>query len=177
MTGGLSYGLFTSGDQPQPEVDYLHFPFEEVERSLEQYRSIQKYFYGDFYPLREYTQADDAWMAYQLDLPEEEEGLIVVLKREFSNYTQAAFPLKALRTNVAYRIADIDAAESQVVLGRELMKESRSVCCVEQIRPYSVITQSHRSRTCFALTISLTMSVVLAPAPIALQFFLTHASP
>ena len=39
---------------------------------------------------------NDAWFAYQLDLPDEGEGIVVVVKRPLSNFTRAAFPLQAL---------------------------------------------------------------------------------
>ena len=51
---------------------------------LEQYLGIRKFYYGDYYPLTPYSQANDVWMAYQLDLPETGEGLLVVLKRPMS---------------------------------------------------------------------------------------------
>ncbi len=121
MTSGLSFGLFSSGDVPQPKVDRSRFPFAAVKRSLEKYRSIQKYFYGDYYPLTEYTQANDAWMAYQLDLPEEGEGLVVVLKRPESQFTQAAFRLQALRRDVSYKITNLDTGEVRSLAGGELM--------------------------------------------------------
>jgi len=49
--------------------------------AIEQYLSIQRFYYGDYYQLTQYSQAKDVWMAYQLDLPETGEGLIVALKR------------------------------------------------------------------------------------------------
>src|ERR1019366_1418274 len=79
MSSGLVFGLFGRGDAPQSSGDLSNFPFNEIEQTLEQYRGIQKYFYGDYYPLTLYSQAEDAWMAYQLDLPEQGEGLVVVL--------------------------------------------------------------------------------------------------
>ncbi len=120
MTSGLSFGLFSSGDAPQGKADYAHFPFAEVKRSVERYRAIQKYFYGDYYPLTEYTQANDAWMAYQLDLPEEGEGLVVVLKRPESQYTQAALRLQALRPDAAYQVTNLDTGETRMLAGGEL---------------------------------------------------------
>jgi alpha-galactosidase len=108
MTAGLAFGLFSRGDAPQGKADYQHFPFAEVRRSLEQFRSIQKYFYGDYYPLTEYTQANDAWMAYQLDLPAEGEGLVVVLKRPESSFRQATFRLHGLASTGAYEVEDLD---------------------------------------------------------------------
>ncbi|MBZ5563538.1 MAG: alpha-galactosidase [Acidobacteriia bacterium] len=123
MTSGLSFGLFSSGDAPQAKVDLTHFPFAEVKRSIERYRTVQKYFYGDYYALTEYTQANDAWMAYQLDLPEEGEGLVVVLKRPESPYTQAAFRLHALRTDVTYKVTNPDTGEDRTLAGGELLEK------------------------------------------------------
>ena len=120
MTAGLCYGLFSAGDVPQPRADYRNFPFAEVKRSLEKYLAIQKYFYGDFYPLTEYTQAEDAWFAYQLDLPGEGEGIVVVVKRPLSNFTQAAFPLQALSAEGAYELTNLDTGEIRNIMGREL---------------------------------------------------------
>lgn len=120
MTSGLSYGLFASGDVAQAKIDFANFPFAAVKQSLDQFRSIQKYFYGDYYPLTEYTQANDEWMAYQLDLPGQGEGLVVVLKRPFSDYRQAVFPLQALTRNAVYEIANLDSGEKRSLPGNEL---------------------------------------------------------
>jgi len=121
MTTGLSYGLFTRGDGPQGETDYSHFPFAEVKRSLERHVAIQRYFYGDYYPLTEYTQAGDAWIAYQLDLSDEGEGMVVALKRPPSKYTRAIFQLKALRREAVYEITNLDTSENKTLTGGELM--------------------------------------------------------
>jgi len=123
MTGGLSYGLFASGDVAQGRVDFASFPFAEIKKSLEQYRSVEKYFYGDYYPLTEYTQASDGWMAYQLDLPDKGEGMLVVLKRQFSSFRQAVFPLQALQENAAYEVTNLDSGETKTITGRELLKK------------------------------------------------------
>jgi hypothetical protein len=120
MTAGVGYGLFSNGDVPQPKFNYHDFPFADVKRSLEQYRSIQKYFYGDYYPLTEYTQASDAWVAYQLDLPDQGEGIVVVIKRPLSNFIQAVFPLKALSPEAAHELTNLDTGETRSMTGREL---------------------------------------------------------
>jgi len=121
MTGGLSYSLFSQGDVPQGQADYSHFPFASVRRCLERHIAIQRYFYGDFYPLTEYTQAGDAWIAYQLDLSDEGEGMVVALKRPLSNYTRAIFQLKALRREALYEITNLDTSENKTLTGGELM--------------------------------------------------------
>lgn len=122
MSSGMNFGLFGRGDAPQQAAALSEFPFDEVRRTLEQYRSIQKYFYGDYYPLTEYSQAEDAWMAYQLDLPERREGLLVVLKRPLSPLLAASFPLRALAGDARYELLNLDSGESTRATGAELMQ-------------------------------------------------------
>jgi alpha-galactosidase len=123
MTAGLCYGMFGAGDQAQPPFNFQGFPFTDVKKSLAQYISIQKYFYGDYYPLTEYTQAGDAWLAYQLDLPEEGEGIVVLVKRPASDFTQATFPLQALSANAAYELTNLDSGERRNMSGQKLTAE------------------------------------------------------
>ena len=111
----------------QGKADYTNFPFAEVRRSLEQFRSIQKYFYGDYYPLTEYTQANDAWMAYQLDLPAEGEGLVVVLKRPESSFTQATFRLHGLASAGAYVVEDLDRRTAKTIPAARLREAGLEV--------------------------------------------------
>jgi alpha-galactosidase len=123
MTAGLGYGIFSAGDVPQPKPGNQGIPFAAIKKSLEQYQSIQKYFYGDYYPLTEYTQASDAWVAYQLDLPDTGEGLVVIVKRPLSTFTQAVFPLNALSAGAAYGLTNLDTGESRTLTGRELVEK------------------------------------------------------
>jgi alpha-galactosidase len=81
---------------------------------------IAKYFYGDFYPLTEYTQTTDTWMAYQLDLPNQGEGMVVVLKRPLASYSQTSLLLKAILADSQYEITNVDTGEHKIVTGREL---------------------------------------------------------
>ncbi len=122
MCSGVVFGLFGHGDNAQTSEDYAHFPFNRVERELEQQRHIEPYFYGDYYPLTEYTQAEDAWEAYQLHLPDKQEGLVVVLKRPLSDYLTALFPLKALQTERTYEFLNFDTRERSVLSGRDILQ-------------------------------------------------------
>jgi alpha-galactosidase len=127
MTTGLSYGLFTSGDRPQLKANYVDFPFAEVKKSLVQYRSIAEYFYGDYYPLTEYTQTTDAWVAYQLDLPEQGEGMVVVLKRPEATNIQANLPLKAILRNATYQVTNLDTGDNKTLVGKDLIDKGIEV--------------------------------------------------
>lgn len=120
MSTGVNLSLYSTGDTAQSATDYERFPYAEIALRIEQYRGIQKYFYGDFHPLTEYTQAEDAWMAYQLDLPETVEGLVVVLKRPRSSYSDATFRLVGLDPHASYEITNLDGGAPRTMTGADL---------------------------------------------------------
>ncbi|MCU0960720.1 MAG: alpha-galactosidase [Pirellulaceae bacterium] len=106
MTAGLNVKLPPQDDDASAR---------QAQAMIDQYRSIQKYFYGDFYPLTPYSQAADAWLAYQLDLPETGEGMVVVLKRPGSSATRATLCLQGLVRNASYDVTNLDTHKSAVV--------------------------------------------------------------
>jgi alpha-galactosidase len=124
MSSGMEYGLF---DRPGPPKSLAGIPFDQIRRTLEQYRSIQKYYYGDYYPLTHYSQAADAWMAYQLDLPESGEGLVVALKRPASPFPRAAFQLRGLDRDASYEVRNLDGGPPSAAGGAELLDRGLEV--------------------------------------------------
>ncbi|MCX8108285.1 MAG: hypothetical protein N3G20_05710, partial [Verrucomicrobiae bacterium] len=89
------------------------FPFDWARRTLEQYLGIRHFYEGDFYPLTPYSQANDVWMAYQLDRPDLNQGLIVALRRPASNFEVARFPLCGLKQNATYLVTDLDSGKTE----------------------------------------------------------------
>jgi alpha-galactosidase len=118
-SSGLVFGLSGHGDANQPPIRG-GYPFDHARRLLEQYLAVRDYFYGDYYPLTEYSRAADAWMAYQLDRPEHGDGLVVVLKRPASPFRAATFRLHALRPEATYTVTDLDTGEERTLTGEEL---------------------------------------------------------
>jgi alpha-galactosidase len=126
MCASLVVGLAGQGDacqEPIPE-DY---PWDHARRLLEDYLGIRRFFLGDYYPLTAYSRAPDAWMAYQLDLPEDGEGLLVVLKRTQSPYTRATFRLAALTPDHPYRFTNRDTGEETVRTGEVARSEGLEI--------------------------------------------------
>jgi len=126
MSSTLVCGLWGQGDATQGTIpdDY---PFEHAKQLLQQYLAVREYYHGDFYPLTEHTLADDAWMAYQLDRPEEGDGIVVVLKRPHSPFMAASLPLQALQAEAEYAVEDADRGTVLQVSGKELLGEGLRV--------------------------------------------------
>ncbi|MEM3523216.1 MAG: alpha-galactosidase [Thermoproteota archaeon] len=126
-SSGLVFELNVKDDQYGDESI-----FNEVKRKLNQYLAIQKFFYGDYYPLTQYTQARDAWMAYQLDRPDLGAGLVVILKRPLSSFVEAVFQLNSLEPAAEYETVNLDTGEMSVASGKELMETGLRVRLVKK---------------------------------------------
>ncbi|MBN2356661.1 alpha-galactosidase [candidate division KSB1 bacterium] len=118
MTAGLNVGLWDEKDGDGTE---------EFKRLLQQYRSVQKYFYGDYYPLTPYSQKTTDWIGWQFDLPESNAGLVQAFRRQESVYTTASLRLFNLASDQTYLIKNIDTGEHYEANGNALMTEGLAV--------------------------------------------------
>jgi len=111
MTAGLS-AVLDGADTPQSNA--------EAKAMMDQYLSIRRYYYGEYYPLTPYSQSHDAWLAYQLHLPETHEGLIVAFRRDQCPRDQENLRLREIDPNSEYQLTDLDQSRTSSVKGAEL---------------------------------------------------------
>jgi len=135
MTAGLNCEL-PPGDDAQP--------MQQAKALIEQYLAIQKYYYGDYYPLTPYSQAPDAWLAYQLHLPEADEGLVVVFKRPKSTQKSQRLRLFGLDAHESYEIVNLDNGQRQAAVGSALAQQGIEVQLERQ--PDSAVIRYVRRR-------------------------------
>jgi len=123
-TLALMWHFFVKGTwTPVDKIDDRDFDFDRARKLLNEYLSIRKYFYGDYYPLTSYSLAPDAWMAWQFDCPEQGEGMIQAFRRDQNNDPRKTFRLMGLDPNAQYEITDLDIQTPRTATGEELMKE------------------------------------------------------
>lgn len=115
MTAGLKVRLWKQNESNSAQKG------QEAKKLLKQYISIKKFYYGDYYPLTQYSKGKDIWMAYQLHLPDSNEGIVVVLKRHLSSRTSALFQLNALERDASYQVTNLDTEQSKTITGGELI--------------------------------------------------------
>jgi alpha-galactosidase len=89
---------------------------------LEAYRSIQKRYQGDFYPLTPYSRGADVWMAWQFHREELGDGVVQAFRRKQCAQASATYRLHGLEPRATYRITDWDRPGEKLVSGRELME-------------------------------------------------------
>jgi alpha-galactosidase len=92
-----------------------------------EWRKIAPCMLGDYYPLTPYSLANDAWIAWQFDRPEEGDGVIQVFRRGDSIYRQAELKLHGLDGEKEYVITDLDTHKSTRSTGRELMEQGITI--------------------------------------------------
>ena len=103
------------------------FPAEWAQKTLSQYTAVRKYYYGDFYPLSEYSRDKSVWMAYQMHRPDLDEGLVLAFRRDQSPYSRAHFPLLGLETGGNDSIKNLDSGSEVKKTGRELVDKGLTI--------------------------------------------------
>lgn len=99
------------------------FPWNWIRQRLVEARRLRPYFCGDFYPLTPCVFDLDSWMAYQLLLPEKQEGAVLAFRRPASSMTAGCFRLYGLDAEAAYAFEDADDGRTWRTSGRELMEK------------------------------------------------------
>ena len=107
------------------EYNYLDadFDFAQAKASVDEAKTYQKFWYGDFYPLSNavYGKANNvAWQLHRSDL---NAGIVYVFRQEESPYFGLEFNLRAIDPDATYRVrvkSGYDGGETFVISGREL---------------------------------------------------------
>jgi alpha-galactosidase len=75
-----------------------------ITQALDEYKEVQPYYYGDFYPLVPYSLDSGAWTAWQWDRPEKKDGVVIVLRRPQSAFSSVDLSLHALKPDATYEV-------------------------------------------------------------------------
>jgi len=111
---------------------------------IAQFKQVAKYFFGDYYPLTDYSLKSDVWIAWQFNCPETGEGMVQVFRRKDSPDETARFTLRGLCAEEQYMVRNLDSGQVQHLSGQALMEEGLSVKIAKN--PGSVIITYKRKR-------------------------------
>jgi len=87
--------------------------WQVLRQRIADYRKVADYFYGDYYPLTEYSRAQNVWMAWEFVRPERGDGLIQVFRRVDSPYETARLRMRGLKANARYALTDLDTGKTR----------------------------------------------------------------
>ncbi len=104
---------------------YNNAPFNLVQahEDIAEFKSLRPYFYGDFYPLTEYSTSDEAWAAFQWNRPEERDGIVLAFRRHQAPQSSIVLVLRGLEPEGDYEVAFEDYGITLFKTGRELGSE------------------------------------------------------
>ena len=113
--------------------------WRQLKANVVQAKRCKRYFSGDYYPLVNQQRNPAAWSAYHLFLPEEQEGMLLALRREKSDVTAMIFDLLTIDPNKSWEFEDYDSGRKWIVSGKEVREGGFEV----------VIPKRHDSRLIF----------------------------
>ena len=105
-------------DVRRPDLDYAW-----MRQTIQQWRKIAPDFLGDYYPLLPYDPTEHAWMAWQFNRPDLNQGVIQVFRRATSRMTSARLKLHDLDLTSRYALTDFDSGETEMHSASELETE------------------------------------------------------
>jgi alpha-galactosidase len=88
-----------------------HFDLDWLRKMLSELNEVRDYFLGDFYPLIEFSLAEDCWAAWQFDRPDLGAGVVLAFRRSESPFGEATLPLNGLDGAATYAFRDVDTGE------------------------------------------------------------------
>ena len=142
------------------DVRMTTLDYDLLRRLTAQWRKIADGYFGDFYPLTEYSTTKDSWMAWQFDRPETGEGFVQAFRREKCIFEvgrlrlrglAARRPVRGLGSRYAAASADLGARTHDPGSSRDNPRPTRrrGVAVPESHgpRPAEVIRRRPPSRT------------------------------
>jgi alpha-galactosidase len=90
-----------------------------IQKRIQDYKNIRPYFYADYYPLTESLNntGDDVWLAYQLNRPNENDGIIIAFRRNNCPDESITVKLRGLDKNADYELTDDDTGKKTIQKG------------------------------------------------------------
>jgi alpha-galactosidase len=107
---------------PTKADELVQVPFDKVKSVWDDVKSYNYLMAYDFYPLTNFSMADNVWMVFQYDHPEKGEGCVICYRRKNAPFTAAVFDLRAIDEQATYKLIDIDNRTEEYVKGSELAR-------------------------------------------------------
>jgi alpha-galactosidase len=101
--------------------------YDALRALIKQWRSVNKYYYGDYYPLMPYSHDEAVWIACQFHDAEADAGMIQAFRRENSVYRTAELKPRSLTPNAMYEVTDLASGKKTKMSGKTLMESGVSV--------------------------------------------------
>jgi len=109
------------------EIDY-----NALRRLVGQWRTLSRYYSGDYYPLTPYNRANNVWIAWQFHRPDLGEGMVQAFRRTDCPDSSIRLTLRGLQSGTQYEFTDLDVPGVKTMTGDELMKDGLTISTEDQ---------------------------------------------
>ena len=81
-------------------------PIPAIQNKIQEYKKLRPYFYGDYYPLTKARNntGDNVWLAYQLNRPEKQDGIVIAFRRGACMNESIQVKLQGLDDKATYEL-------------------------------------------------------------------------
>ena len=114
-------------DTRKKDLDY-----QLLKDMIAEFRTVQPYLLGDYYPLTPYSMEKTDWMGWQFDEPELGGGFVQAFRREEATKDVMVLKLQGLDPNATYAVENLDAPPIEKRTGKDLMETGLPVKITEQ---------------------------------------------
>jgi alpha-galactosidase len=118
--------------------------YNRLLQMIGQWRQMAGNYAGNYYPLTPYSVANDVWMAWQFDRPEQGEGMVQAFRREKCEAGSLCVKLRGLEPDAVYVLTDVDKPGTTELTGRELQDKGLSIASEQ---PRSAVIVTYRKKT------------------------------
>lgn len=101
--------------------------YDALRSLISQWRSVNHYYYGDFYPLMPYSHDEAVWIAWQFHDPDKDAGMIQAFRRKDSVYSTAELKPKSLTPDATYEVTELGKGKIAEMTGEALMESGLGV--------------------------------------------------
>ena len=95
----------------------------ELQKYFKEFKRLRPYYYGDYYPLTatENMTKDNVSLAYQLNRPDQNDGVIMAFRRKNCETESIAVKLRGIDPKMNYELTDEDSQIKTTVSGEQLI--------------------------------------------------------
>jgi alpha-galactosidase len=93
-----------------------------MQKAMQEFMRLRPYFYGDYYPLTgtENMTQDNVWLAYQLNRPSQNDGIILAFRRKDCGEESIVIKLHGVDSSRMYLLLNEDTQMTETVSGESL---------------------------------------------------------
>lgn len=105
------------------DINNNEYSIAEMQQYIQDYKRFRPYYYGDYYPLtgtKDFLK-NKVWLAYQLNRPEQNDGIILIFRRDDCLEDSYKIKLHGIDEKATYELFYEDYKISTKKTGQELM--------------------------------------------------------